>query len=60
MANPALSTEDLENILEAIRGAYEELTTLEADKEWYCTSGNLMEQLEQAIETLEGIIECGF
>ncbi len=57
MATKTLKTKDLENILEALKGAYEELVTLEADKEWYCTSGPLLDQMEAAINVLEGALE---
>ncbi len=57
MATKTLKTEDLENILEALKGAYEELVTLEADKEWYCTSGPLLDQMEAAMNVLEGALE---
>lgn len=48
-----MNPDELRLVLEALKGAYEELTTLENDKEWYCTSGHLMDQIEDAIILLE-------
>jgi chaperonin cofactor prefoldin len=45
--------EQLEQVLEALKSARTELEALEADTDWYCTTGNLIEQLEEA----EAIVE---
>lgn len=48
-----LDVSEVEWVLEALKGAYEELSALEADSDWYVTTGKLMEQLESAIDMLE-------
>lgn len=48
-----IAREETENILEALKTAYEELSALEADSDWYVSTGKLMEQLEAAIDLLE-------
>ncbi|MGD9590820.1 MAG: hypothetical protein AB7Q37_18540 [Pyrinomonadaceae bacterium] len=52
-----LSNYDLENILEALKSAYAELEELEREHEWYCTTGHLMDHMEEAMGLLEQALE---
>lgn len=53
-----LSKDQLLLIYEALAGAYVELAAIEEVSEDYVTAGHLMEQMEEAIATLEGWIDA--
>lgn len=43
-----MNKKKLEQVLEALKSARSELEALEADEDWYVTSGDLIEQIEEA------------
>ena len=49
--------DEAELVLEAIRTARSEIEALEADADWYCTTGNLIEQLLEAEDIMESQIK---
>ena len=55
MADRGLTEEQIEFVVEALRGAQSEISAMETTYDDYVSSGDLLEQLEEAIEIMEGI-----
>jgi hypothetical protein len=52
-----MNHDDLEFIAETIRSCWTEIEAMERTYDDYCVAGHLEEQVEQALEMLEAVLE---